>query len=816
MRITLENFRCYSNQTFDFGDGGLALLSGGSGTGKTTIMLAIQFALVGDGTKLVSHGSTKKGCRVVMEFDGMTIDRTTSPKKLIVNEKYQDAEGQAVINAKFGDTFKVTGYIAQNPLHSFVMKSPIDKLAFLEKYAFGDMKQSITDMKQRSKNHTKLHDNNLIKAKSELEMATQWLNDCEVPEKVEFPIKCGKSKEKKEHAYACEITKFANCKTRIKRSDTEFKKVNTELTSVRVLDATIKAKEESVTEFLKELSGLEIEESTIVYEGDDYLDDLEYQLDTVVTHAELVTLRKEVITDTVRLEGTKEQELTACEKKIESIRNSLWSEDSHEECNDIILDLEQQIRDLVKLESLEKELKSNEIGNLSKKESDKEETSEELRKNRDIVERLERQGETYACPSCSSTLRVADGTLQLASDTVPLTGNISELRQAVTNGARLLKRQDDAIVEEKRIRDRRKVLENEIKDILSQYDGMPTRRETEDDLDNMRDYRSSNLNSEKRLSRLINDLSNGDSFSATYVSMAEALKLKISRLDDFDSDQEDVDNDISEADLRFNINKQKQAKIDLERINSRMDKLNIMVAKQNKDMVCLRDAHIKDYSDLKDIDQLVEDVARIQCEITARNVATATCEKTLARMDEWKTYNIAYEKRMKMVKNVEAYAIAETQCCEKYAASTLLETTILEAEFIAMSNVVKSIDNHAQVYLDEFFPDNPLTSRLEMYKMTKNSSKHQVNIVLEYKGMECDMSTLSGGETSRVVLAYTLALSEIYNTPLILLDECTASLDEELTATVFDGIRENFSGKLVIIVAHQCVSGIFDTLITLQ
>ena len=86
---------------------------------------------------------------------------------------------------------------------------------------------------------------------------------------------------------------------------------------------------------------------------------------------------------------------------------------------------------------------------------------------------------------------------------------------------------------------------------------------------------------------------------------------------------------------------------------------------------------------------------------------------------------------------------------------------------------------------------------------------------IEYKGMECDLQMLSGGEMSRIVLAYTLALAEMFNSPLLLLDECTSSLDQETTNHVFDAIKEHFNGKLTIIVAHQVVTGIFDRTINL-
>ena len=82
--------------------------------------------------------------------------------------------------------------------------------------------------------------------------------------------------------------------------------------------------------------------------------------------------------------------------------------------------------------------------------------------------------------------------------------------------------------------------------------------------------------------------------------------------------------------------------------------------------------------------------------------------------------------------------------------------------------------------------------------------------------MKCDLYTLSGGELSRVILAFTLALADIFNTPMLLLDECTASLDQELTSIVFSAIRDNFNGKLILIIAHQVVNGLFDKTIQIS
>ena len=82
MKITLKNFRCYENSTFDFGEQGVTLLSGPSGAGKSSIMLGIYFALFGTGTKLSMYG--KSSCSVILEFNDMIISRTKRPNRLVV------------------------------------------------------------------------------------------------------------------------------------------------------------------------------------------------------------------------------------------------------------------------------------------------------------------------------------------------------------------------------------------------------------------------------------------------------------------------------------------------------------------------------------------------------------------------------------------------------------------------------------------------------------------------------------------------------------------------------------------------------------
>ena len=84
--IKLQNIRSYLNQKIDFPIGSL-LLSGDIGSGKSTILLAVEFALFGSkpselpASSLLRHGKNEGSVELIFELEGKGIIVKRSLKK---------------------------------------------------------------------------------------------------------------------------------------------------------------------------------------------------------------------------------------------------------------------------------------------------------------------------------------------------------------------------------------------------------------------------------------------------------------------------------------------------------------------------------------------------------------------------------------------------------------------------------------------------------------------------------------------------------------------------------------------------------------
>jgi len=184
--------------------------------------------------------------------------------------------------------------------------------------------------------------------------------------------------------------------------------------------------------------------------------------------------------------------------------------------------------------------------------------------------------------------------------------------------------------------------------------------------------------------------------------------------------------------------------------------------------------------------------------------------QSIEQLKKWKDNEKYTELTIKIQKSKDAkeYLIEEVKSCEK------LLHYIKEAETQSIFDFIDSLNSHASIYIEDFFPDEDINVLLVTNKELK-SGKDKIGLFFEvnYKTMKGDIDFLSGGQRDRVNLAFTLAFSELVQNRILLLDECISSLDAETSDIVIEALKEKYKGKLILCVAHQVNTGTFDQVI---
>lgn len=815
MKITLTNFRCYKKEiTFEFNDTGAILISGASGIGKSSLMMAINFALYDKGGKdIVSFGEKK--CCVTFTFKDLKIVRTRNPSHLVVNDIYEDQVGQQMINTIFGKNFNVTGYISQNTTESFLNKKPIPKREFLESMMFEH--ENLPAKKEKLETLTKSYRQKLDKTTAKLEMAQSLLG--EKPIEVKFPLKKTKNMEM---AIKDENTRLANAIVRIKKCQKAIAKKESELNDLRVVKTLLKSKDENINQVCSLLENLSLEmQQNDDYIGDDQLLLYQQKLQHLKNNLHLSLLISQRDADEIKIKNMRDTEVAEIEQNINSIQSKLWIDYTKEDALSVIQSNEDVLKDLTKVNQIKDKIVR--LKDISILEQQKAEIYEALENTKIELQRLD----VLTCPNCNGKVLLEGGILVECNEMLSKqeqdldVKNKSLLTKQILTLTNDLKQKDFQIIQYHESKKKNDFLETQMTSILAQYEDELNEEELKDDLKEMQSYMKAQMTLENKLLDYQEKLKT-EYFSSSYQSfMKQLVKLntQIQSLQNNLSDVEEVEEDEEddEETIREIIIDNQQKKTRMEQLKKQVSSQTQLKNKLVNEVEISKTRFLEKYTMMTEESILMNEIEELKMTLKEKEQEKETHTHNLKQVDDYllnKKQEDVYNQHVAEIQRLERDEQVDSN---NYTQAKLFKQCLFEAEHIALTNIVNEINAIANVYLQEFF-DYPVFVNLSCFKADKKKNeKPQIDIDVKYKDMSCSLDSLSGGEYARVNLAFTLSLAEIFKTPLLLLDETMSSLDEDVADIVFLCIKKHFKTIPVISILHQVQSeGDFDQVVKLN
>lgn len=800
MELSLNNFRCWESKTVSIPSSGLCLINGKSGRGKSTILNSILYAVTGKLKNITTIN--KKSTKVSIKIDNITITRSRGPNRLTVERDgkiYENDDAQSIINSIFGEEFSNTSYIDQDNINSFVTLSPSDKMEFLEKllltnYDINEIKDKIRIEISNTKTQFTSEESkqntleNIIKTMSIVHQEVLTIDKIKINQS-----NYSKILDKVKANYEVSEKNNKTVRIKIKKLEEEqnlYSKYTEQTKRLTILLEEIKSnplyQEYQDTENIISLkSSLEqLEKSKDFYLKNKDYSNLKERFEEITKKYKLLEEKNNKEKDELQYQITDLKELlntkSISKKRILDL----------EKCIDLIDTISKLESDLAENINFQEQIEKEE-GNLI--------LYNELLSNKKML--LDNLQKSYSCPSCKTFLKIQEDKLILSNtvtdESIPsLKSTIEELKRKIKTTEVLI----ESYKKKQIIYQQKETQYNELFDKLDLLRG-----DTECDKDNILEEIKSMNNYLKQYDELNKKLQ-----TLEHDKLIEDTKKELSKITSKLDTYKDY-NDYNDKDT-YKINNDKEYEECVQKISTIAEKLN-QIQKLKKQFTNLSDElNSIEHKDVKDYTELLK-IEREKLDTYSEKIENY--KSYIDQLNIWERNNKQNEKYMELKDSIETCSLNKQKLNDRLRCLVKLRDHVKNAEQKCISDFIDSLNDHASIYMEHFFPDEDIKVELKTTQESKSTGKEKIslNFNLNYRQISGDLSYLSGGERDRVNLAFTLAFSEIINNRVLLLDECISSLDAETTSIVLENLKEKYKGKLVILVSHQANLGFFDKVI---
>lgn len=860
MKIVVKGFKCHLELELSFTDNNMTLIKGPSGIGKSSILQAIAWALYGNMRNIYHNAKVTKELAVTLEIGDLVIFRKKNPELLTVSQSehlYEDAVAQSVIDNLWGsrEVWRACCMIEQQSRCTLLSGSAAERLDLLNSLSFtGESPQIyLKAISNQLKEVTQTFTERQASLNTEIELYSQQL--------INKPVTLTSSKgtvsqyqeqlsnliEQSEKLYL-EVTKSQQDVGRLQYLEKEVKQLEERLSGKEIFTPNPPRTKDVVTipphlyqsiprpdtvsfnfsnyarekqQLIGKIENAERAAKKCQEELAKLRPELERQQEEIVKipgAQDLVneTITGETIWKTEQLERDRTRYDEICRQLKVEYSDSLQNE---------IQDLAGQVDHLGKLQGqvdtykrlleVRKQIESSTVTPVD-------DIEELIQKQEALISELKRGLEVLTCPECQTALRYQNKSL-LAAEVPGATP-------------------EQVIAAEKRYQELQKLnIQLKRLDALHSNASLLQQQLTATEVE-LNKFLSSNdlIEMKKRLERLrsikyfpqpktsSNTLKQIQTFQKCYFRIVE-LEEQLQKIPDVTPEKETLKNMEAEHDLAQHSQEifNEYQKSESRRL-SELRKLEEEKKRQERD----NEAEEKRYRDQRALaERQADEIQQLEQQINVKRVEISeiVIDETVAQRYEKIKLDIkAVERQIRetqygdeMVKRGEQLEQKREDLMKLYAdLETLsrLKHKASEAECQQLEDTVANVNSVVQQVLPIFF-NEPIELRFSLYKKLK-SKKDQIkpglNLEISYRGCTYDgVNQLSGGEGDRISLAVLLGLNSVSNSPILLLDECVASLDSELKESCITAIKA-IPNKTVICVDHDdTLEGFYDAVVAL-
>lgn len=749
MNIELHNFKSWEYKKITIQPSQVTLLKGDSGSGKTTIFEAVEFAIYGNGFKIIRVGS--KSCKVILTTNILEICRTKGPNILTIQYEgntYKDKAAQEIIYKIYGENKEGLSHMKQNSSKSFINLSPNDKFNFVSEFI---PQENINKYKQKTKKMIQKRETNFRNAQSKVLALETILDEQPEPEYVSCPPEYDFKKLEKINQ------KLQRCLEDIKTKKNMYNE------SILTNDK-IKHIQENINE-------IQIKHSSSHYEKKmgkikPIIQDKTNKIELLKEQKEMKDLGKEI--------HKKEVIYTQNKKKYEDCKNTLkdtlWVQWDKSEIKSEMEKSKQYAFEKQKLDTLQKEINNIDIQDTSSFEERLKVIDKELM--REVVE-----GKAYSCPGCKKQLFVVDSHLVEIQKHIDK-GVYKQLKSEKKEITNVIKKNEKKIQSKVVLQKQY----NELKNGLCKSDY---------DYKTLEKYYTTQLKNESEYNKYIELLRENEIEYNNIDKQTYEMYIKNNTI--IEEDMDVISEELNELKLKY-----RSYKMENDTLQRNIQKKQILEDK------------LKSLTFVENIEQFNIDIVLLEDKIKKYNKQKDEYHQLQIQHKDYEMYK---HKIDEFTKNNERYKDAvdkENHCSNELTNANILWDSIKQAESDCMKNNLRVFEQYIQKYLDEFFEKDSMKIVLHSTRKTKTGEKSHIELLLYYNGIEYTLNMFSGGEMQRLIIACNLGLNEMSNTEFILMDECTSNLDQDTTGLILNGLKKYMPHKTIIMIAHQVIDGLFD------